>query len=111
MTFSVGAKILGIAIAVGLDVLSLSIAVGVMRIRWAARVRLGLAFSAAEVLMQVAGYSIGTGAGRIVGTITIYVGFAVPPHSPGRNALHFQSLIRLRFTGSRWQALARRSFR
>jgi hypothetical protein len=54
MTFSVGAKILGIAIAVGLDVLSLSIAVGVMRIRWAARVRLGLAFSAAEVLMQVA---------------------------------------------------------
>ncbi|MBV9646989.1 MAG: manganese efflux pump [Candidatus Eremiobacteraeota bacterium] len=31
----------------------------------------------AEVLMQVVGYGIGTGAGRLVGTIAIYVGFIV----------------------------------
>lgn len=77
MTLTVSAKIFGIAFAVGLDVLALSIAVGVMRIGWPARIRLGLAFSAAEVLMQIVGYSIGTGAGRVVGTAAIYVGFAI----------------------------------
>ncbi|MFY9666095.1 MAG: manganese efflux pump, partial [Candidatus Cybelea sp.] len=77
MTLTVAAKILGIAVAVGLDVLALSIAVGVMRIGWPARIRLGLAFSVAEVLMQILGYSIGTGAGHLVGAIAIYVGFAV----------------------------------
>jgi putative Mn2+ efflux pump MntP len=77
MTIGVHAKILGIALAVGLDVLALSIAVGVMQIAWSARVRLGLAFSFAEVLMQVVGYGIGTGAGRIVGTIAVYAGFAI----------------------------------
>jgi manganese efflux pump family protein len=77
MTLTTEAKILGIAFAVGLDVLALSIAVGVMRIDWPARIRLGAAFSAAEVLMQVVGYGIGTGAGRIAGTIAPYVGFAI----------------------------------
>jgi manganese efflux pump family protein len=77
MTLTVAAKILGIAFAVGLDVLALSIAVGVMRIGWPARIRLGFAFSIAEVVMQIAGYSIGTGAGRVVGAVAIYLGFAV----------------------------------
>ena len=65
MTLTAGAKILGIAFAVGLDVLALSIAVGVMRIDWPARIRLGAAFSASEVLMQLVGYGIGTGAGAL----------------------------------------------
>jgi putative Mn2+ efflux pump MntP len=77
MTLPTAAKILGIAFAVGLDVLALSIAVGVMRLGWPARIRLGLAFSVAEVLMQIVGYCIGTGAGRIVGTVAIYAGFAI----------------------------------
>jgi putative Mn2+ efflux pump MntP len=77
MTLTAAAKILGIALAVGLDVLALSIAVGVMRIGWPAKIRLGAAFSVAEVLMQIVGYSIGTGAGRIVGTVAIYIGFAI----------------------------------
>jgi len=77
MTLPVAAKILGIAFAVGLDVLALSIAVGVMRVNWPARIKLGTAFCAAEVLMQVIGYSIGTGAGRVVGTVAIYAGFAI----------------------------------
>lgn len=70
-------KILGIALAVGLDVLALSIAVGIMQVPWSARVRLGLAFSGSEVLMQIIGYAIGTGAGRLVGTIADYIGFAI----------------------------------
>jgi manganese efflux pump family protein len=77
MTLAIEAKILGIALAVGLDVLAVSIAVGVMRIPWRGRLRLGLAFSVAEVTMQVLGYAIGTGAGRIAGVVAIYAGFAI----------------------------------
>jgi putative Mn2+ efflux pump MntP len=74
---NVALKIIGIAVAVGLDVLALSIAIGIMQIDWKARLRIGAAFSFAEVFMQIVGYAIGTGAGRIVGTIADYVGFAV----------------------------------
>lgn len=77
MTLTAAAKILGIALAVGLDVLALSIAVGVMRIGWGARIRLGLAFAGAEVLMQVVGFGIGSGAGRVGGTVATYAGFAI----------------------------------
>lgn len=77
MTVTTAAKILGIAFAVGLDVLALSIAVGVMRISWSARLRLGAAFSVSEVLMQLVGYAIGSGAGRLGGAIAAYAGFAL----------------------------------
>jgi putative Mn2+ efflux pump MntP len=77
MSTTSAAKILGIAFAVGLDVLAVSIAVGVSRINWGARVRLGAAFSVSEVLMQLTGYAIGTGAGRIAGIVAAYAGFAV----------------------------------
>jgi putative Mn2+ efflux pump MntP len=77
ITTSIELKIFGIAFAVGLDVLALSIAIGIMKSEWGARLRLGLAFSSAEVIMQVVGYGLGTGVGRIVGTITSYLGFVV----------------------------------
>lgn len=77
MTFATEAKILGIALAVGLDVLAVSIAVGVMQIPWRGRLRLGFAFAVAEVAMQLLGYVIGTGAGRVAGVVAIYVGFAI----------------------------------
>jgi putative Mn2+ efflux pump MntP len=77
ITTPIEVKILGIAFAVGLDVFALSIAVGIMQIPWNARIRLGFAFSGAEVLMQIIGYAIGTGAGHLVGTIADYAGFAI----------------------------------
>jgi putative Mn2+ efflux pump MntP len=77
ITTGVELKIFGIAFAVGLDVLALSIAIGIMKSAWGARLRLGIAFASAEVIMQVVGYGLGTGVGRIVGTITNYLGFAV----------------------------------
>lgn len=70
-------KILGIAFAVGLDVLALSIAIGIMRTPWRNRLKLAIAFSCSEVLMQVIGYAIGSGVGHIIGTIADYAGFAV----------------------------------
>ena len=48
-----------------------------MQVPWNTRIRLGLAFSGSEVLMQVIGYVIGTGAGRLVGAIAAYIGFAI----------------------------------
>src|SRR5271166_6465819 len=77
VTQAVELKVLGIAFAVGLDVLALSIAIGITQSAWSARLRVGIAFASAEVLMQVVGYAIGTGAGRIVGTIADYLGFAI----------------------------------
>lgn len=77
VTTSVEFKILGIALAVGLDVLALSIAVGIMQIAWGSRIRMGLAFSASEVLMQLAGYALGTSVGHVIGAIADYAGFAV----------------------------------
>lgn len=77
LTVTAELKILGIAFAVGLDVLALSIAIGIMQSSWGTRFRLGAAFSAAEVLMQVVGYALGTGAGRMIGTVADYLGFLV----------------------------------
>ena len=77
VTIAVELKILGIAFAVGLDVLALSIAIGIMQTPWRNRLKLALAFSSSEVIMQVAGYLIGSGAGHIIGTIADYLGFTV----------------------------------
>lgn len=73
----VALKILGVAFAVGLDVLALSIAIGIMQSAWRTRLRLAVAFSISEVLMQVIGYFIGTGVGNVIGEIAPYLGFAV----------------------------------
>jgi putative Mn2+ efflux pump MntP len=62
---------------VGLDVLALSVGVGVIDVSWSARAGLGTAFSAAEVLMQVAAYVVSNAAGRITGGVAVYIGFGV----------------------------------
>jgi putative Mn2+ efflux pump MntP len=77
VTATIELKIVAIAFAVGLDVLALSIAIGIMQLPWSSRIRLGASFCAAEVIMQIIGYGIGTGAGHVIGTIADYVGFAI----------------------------------
>jgi manganese efflux pump family protein len=77
VTATIELKILAIAFAVGLDVLALSIAIGIMQLPWSSRIRLGASFCAAEVIMQIIGYGIGTGAGHVIGTIADYAGFAI----------------------------------
>ncbi|MBV8454488.1 MAG: manganese efflux pump [Deltaproteobacteria bacterium] len=71
------AKTFGVALAVGLDVLAVSVGVGVTQIALKARYRLGLAFASSEIIMQVVGYGLGTGAGRILGEVASYIGFAL----------------------------------
>jgi putative Mn2+ efflux pump MntP len=67
----------GIALAVGLDVLALSTGIGVLGVPWNVRFRVGAAFAAAEILMQVLGTVIGAGVGHVVGEIAAYVGFII----------------------------------
>ena len=70
-------KILGVALAIGLDVLAVSVGVGLTKITLAARLRLGLAFATSEITMQVMGYELGAGAGRVLGEIGAYAGFTL----------------------------------
>lgn len=70
-------KTLAVAFAVGLDVLAISVGVGVARLSFDARVRLGLAFAGSEIAMQMIGYALGVGAGRVLGNVASYIGFAL----------------------------------
>jgi putative Mn2+ efflux pump MntP len=77
MTMILMAKVFAVALAVGLDVLAISVGVGVMRLALDARVRLGCAFAGSEIAMQVVGYELGAGAGRMLGEVATYVGFGL----------------------------------
>lgn len=71
------AKVLGVALAVGLDVLAVSVGVGVMQLALNQRLRLGVAFAGSEIAMQVVGYELGAGAGKVLGEVATYVGLAL----------------------------------
>lgn len=70
-------RILVVALAIGLDVLAISTAVGIQGPPWRVRLRLGFAFAAAEILMQLTGLLLGTGFGRLVGDIATWTGLLV----------------------------------
>jgi len=71
------AKTIALALAVGLDVLAISVGVGVAQITWKLRIRLGVVFTLAELVMQVLGYGLGTGAGRLLGEVATYGALAL----------------------------------
>jgi putative Mn2+ efflux pump MntP len=71
------AKIFGVALAVGLDVFAVSVGVGVMQLVLNARLRLGFAFAGSEIAMQVVGYELGAGAGKMLGEVATYIGLAL----------------------------------
>ena len=74
-------KVLAVALAVGLDVLALSVGVGVARLAPRASLRVGMAFAASEIAMQVIGYGLGTGAtqllGKLAGDVSIALLFGI----------------------------------
>lgn len=71
------AKVLAVALAVGLDVLAVSIGVGVAQVAREVSVKVWLAFASSEITMQVVGYELGAGAGRMLGEVGAYAGFAL----------------------------------
>jgi len=62
-------KVLAVALAVGLDVLALSIGVGVARLSPGASFRVGSAFAASEIAMQLIGYELGASASQMLGAV------------------------------------------
>jgi len=70
-------KILSIAIAIGLDVFAISIGIGITSSQWPVRLRLGTAFATAEISMQIIGYELGSGAGRLLGEIAEWIGLGL----------------------------------
>ncbi len=70
-------KIGAVALAIGLDVFAISVGVGISGVEWKTRVRLGISFAAAEILMQLVGFELGTGAGRLFGEIAEWSGLGL----------------------------------
>jgi putative Mn2+ efflux pump MntP len=75
--WTVFSKVLAVAFAVGLDVLAISIGVGVARVAAEVRLRLGVAFATAEIVMQLIGYELGRRAGEMLGEAAALIGFGL----------------------------------
>lgn len=75
--FETALKIAAVAFAIGLDVFAVSTGIGIAGLPWRARWRLGASFSLAEITMQVLGFAVGTGAGRIAGEVATWLGFLI----------------------------------
>jgi len=65
-----------VAFSLGLDVFAVSVGVGIRGVSTAAKWRIGAAFATAEVAMNLVGAGIGAAAGRAVGDVAGYLGFA-----------------------------------
>jgi putative Mn2+ efflux pump MntP len=65
-----------VAISLALDVFAVSVGVGMRGATRAAKIRIGASFAAAEVLMNLVGAGIGAVAGKAIGDVAAYIGFA-----------------------------------
>jgi putative Mn2+ efflux pump MntP len=70
-------KVCAVAFAVGLDVLAISVGVGVTQLAFDASLRVGIAFAGSEIAMQLIGYELGTGIGRMLGEVAQYAGLVL----------------------------------
>jgi manganese efflux pump family protein len=68
-------KIAFVALSLSLDVFAVSVGVGVRGVPRALKWRIGIAFAAAEVTMNLVGAGIGAVAGHLFGEVAGYVGF------------------------------------
>ncbi|MEO9169963.1 MAG: manganese efflux pump [Candidatus Baltobacteraceae bacterium] len=69
-------KILVVALSLALDVFAVSVGVGVRGVAGDVKVRIGIAFACAEIIMNVIGAALGAIAGRLIGDVAGYIGFA-----------------------------------
>ncbi len=68
-------KIVFVALALALDVFAVSIGVGIRGVPPGVKVRIGLAFAGAEILMNLIGAGLGLLAGKLLGDVAGYIGF------------------------------------
>lgn len=76
MTVAAFFKVVFVAVSLGLDVFAVSVGVGMRGMTTPQKIRIGLAFTTAEVSMTLIGVGIGTIAGRLIGDVAGYLGFA-----------------------------------
>jgi manganese efflux pump family protein len=69
-------KVTVLAVSLALDVFAVSVGVGVHGHTRAEKIRIGAAFGAAEVVMNIIGAGIGRGIGQLIGAAAAYLGFA-----------------------------------
>jgi putative Mn2+ efflux pump MntP len=69
-------KIVLVAMSLGLDVFAVSVGVGVRGLERSVKLRIGIAFTAAELTMTLAGAGLGRVAGQLLGDVAGYIGFA-----------------------------------
>jgi putative Mn2+ efflux pump MntP len=69
-------KVAVVAVSLGLDVFAVSVGVGMRGVPVALRWRIGIAFTTAEVTMTLIGVGLGAVAGRLIGDVAGYFGFA-----------------------------------
>jgi manganese efflux pump family protein len=69
-------KIFVVAASLGLDVFAVGIGVGMRGTPWWVKVRIGIAFASAEVVMNLLGLLIGKAVGTVLGDFAGYLGFA-----------------------------------
>jgi len=69
-------KVFLVGVALSLDVFAVSVGIGVRGISRPQKIRIGLTFAFAEVVMISAGAGLGVLAGRVAGDYAGYVGFA-----------------------------------
>jgi putative Mn2+ efflux pump MntP len=76
MTIASIVKIAVVALSLGLDVFAVCVGVGMRGTDRAVKIRIGVAFACAEVVMTVVGAGIGHVAGSLLGDAAGYLGFA-----------------------------------
>ncbi len=76
MTAAALLKVAVVALSLGLDVFAVSVGVGMRGVSVALRWRIGIAFTTAEVGMTLIGAGLGAVAGRLIGDVAGYFGFA-----------------------------------
>jgi putative Mn2+ efflux pump MntP len=69
-------KVVLVAMSLGLDVFAVSVGVGMRGLTVSQKLRIGAAFTLAEVSMTLIGVGLGNVAGRLIGDVAGYLGFA-----------------------------------
>ncbi|MBV8489475.1 MAG: manganese efflux pump [Candidatus Eremiobacteraeota bacterium] len=68
-------KLLFVALALALDVFAVSVGVGIRGVPANVKLRIGIAFASAEILMNLVGAGLGAVAGHLLGDVAGYIGF------------------------------------
>ena len=68
-------KILAVAVSLALDVFAVTVGIGVRGVSNPMKVRIGVAFATAEIVMNLVGAGLGAIAGKLIGDVAGYLGF------------------------------------